>query len=412
MNKKLIPILLLSFMNTIGFSILIPVLPFLTERYGSGPIVYGVLLSVFALFQFIGSPVLGALSDIYGRRPILLISYGGTLLGWIVFTGALYLPDIRIMMIALPLLGIGLSRAVDGLTGGNISVANACISDLVAPSDRAKTFGMLGATFGFGMLIGPVLGSVIAATSLGFAGVGIFASVFSLMTLLTIYIGLPESLPLSKRAHDTSMRLWKRINVVSRIAYYAQSRQVRILFTVRVLFSMGFVAYVSIFIFHAIHFFHLNELQSAKLMIFTGSFLIINQWFAVKWFVSRFGESKTFSIGQGLMLVALVAVSFAHTVTVFVCIYYFLNLGISLSMSTFRALVIQSVSEQQRGEIMGIEESLVALVQAIIPVLAGLLYAAIGIMSFAVFAILNGCVFMVIYRNSRAFSLQIVPLET
>ena len=255
MNKKLIPILLLSFMNTIGFSILIPVLPFMVEKYGGGPVLYGVLLSLYSLFQFVGSPVLGALSDTHGRKPILLISHGGTLIGWLLFVGALYLPDVQIWTIALPLIGIGLARVVDGITGGNISVAGAYVSDVVAPEERSKAFGMVGATFGFGMLIGPVMGGLVSATSFGFAGVGMLAAIISLITLVIMYFWLPESLPPSKRSHDISLRLWKRINVAARIAHYAKDSQVKTLFAVRVLFSVGFVAYVSIFIFHAIHFF-------------------------------------------------------------------------------------------------------------------------------------------------------------
>lgn len=407
MNRKLIPILLLSFMNTIGFSILIPVLPFLVEQYGGGPILYGILLSLYSLFQFVGSPILGALSDTHGRKPILLISHGGTFIGWLLFVGALYLPNIQIWMVALPLLGIGLARVVDGITGGNISVASAYVSDVVGPEERSKAFGMVGATFGFGMLVGPVMGGLVSATPFGFAGVGMLAAVISLATLVIMYIWLPESLLPSKRSQDISVRLWKRVNVASRIAHYSKDSQIKTLFTVRVLFSIGFVAYVSIFIFHAIHFFHLNELQSAQLMLFTGSFLILNQLFAVKWFVARLGESKTFSVGQGLMMISLFAVSFVHTVTLFICFYYFLNLGISLSMATFKSLILRGVSEKQRGEIMGIEESLVALVQTIVPVLAGLLYAAIGIASFSVFALFNVCVFAVIYRQSKALALRI-----
>ncbi|MDD5083815.1 MAG: MFS transporter [Candidatus Moranbacteria bacterium] len=411
MSKKLIPVLLLSFMNTLGFSILIPVLPFLVERYGGGPVLYGALLSLFSIFQFIGSPILGALSDTYGRKPILLISHAGTFIGWLLFVGALYLPDIRVWTITLPLIGIGLARAVDGITGGNISVANAYASDIVAPKDRAKTFGMMGATFGFGMLVGPVMGGLVSATPLGFGGVGILAAAISLMTLIFMYVWLPESLPASKRSVHVSMGLWKRINVFSRIVHFAQDGQVKTLFLVRVLFSIGFVAYISIFIFHAIRFFHLNEWESAQLMLFTGSFMIFNQLIAVKWFVTRLGESKTFSFGQALMLIALAAISLAHSIIFFIGFYYFLNLAIALSMSTFKALIVQSVSGKKRGEIMGVEESLVALVQAVVPIVAGLIYAAIGIMSFAVFAVLNIAVFAVIYRHSNTFSLKLVPIE-
>lgn len=407
MNKKLIPILLLSFVNTLGFSVLIPVLPFLVKQYGGGPILYGLLLSLFSIFQFVGSPLLGALSDTHGRKSILLISHGGTFIGWLLFVGALYLPDIQVWMVALPLLGVGVARAVDGITGGNISVASAYVSDIVTPQDRAKSFGLIGATFGFGMLIGPVMGALISATRFGFAGVGMFSALLSFITLIAMSLWLPESLPLSKRSHDMSLRLWKRLNVFSRIVYFAKDAQVRTLFSVRVLFSVGFVAYVSIFIFHVIQYFHLNELQSAQFMIFTGSFMILNQLFAVKWFVARFGESKSFSIGQGLMMFALIAVSLAHTIPLFIGMYFFLNLGISLSMATFKSLILQSVPDDKKGEIMGIEESLVALVQAIVPILAGLIYAMIGVVSFAAFALLNIFVFVVIYRQSKSCVLKI-----
>lgn len=407
MNKKLIPILLLWFSNTINFSIMIPVMPFLVEKYGGGPVSYGVLISAFSLFEFIGSPLLGALSDVYGRKPLLLISHGGTFFGWLLFVGALYLPNIQMWMVALPLIGIGLARMVDGITGGNISVANAYVSDIVDSENRSKSFGMMGATLGFGMLVGPVLGGSILATSWGYAGVGICAGMLSLITLLSMFLWLPESLPLSHRSQAASVRILDRINAFSRIARFAKDKQVKTLFLMRVFFSIGFTAWFSNFIFHAIRFFHLSELQSAQLMLFTGTFLMFNQWFAVKWFVTRFGDSKTLSIGQALMMVSLVAVSFAHTVTLFVCFYYFLNLGISLSMATFKALLIGSVSEKQRGEIMGVEGSLISLVQAFVPVLAGLTYAAIGIRSFAAFALLNVCVFAVIYRHSKALSLRI-----
>jgi DHA1 family tetracycline resistance protein-like MFS transporter len=412
MSRKIIPVLLLSFVNTIGFSIVMPILPFLVEKYGGGPVLYGVLLSVFSLFQFVGSPMLGTLSDIYGRKPILLVSHFGTFLGWLIFVGAFYLPDIRVAGgVALPLLGIALARAVDGITGGNMSVASAYLSDSVEPKDRPKAFGTMGAVFGFGMLIGPVMGGAIAATSFGYAGVGAVSALISLVTVVLTYAWLPESLPPSKRSHDPSLRLSKRMNVLARVAHYAQDREVKNLFLIRVLFSVGFIGYVSIFIFHAIRFFHLDEMQSARFLLFTGSFLIVNQFFAVRWFVNRFGDAATFSLGQAFMVAALTAMSLTHSLPVFVVFYYFLNLGVSLSMATFKSLLIHSVSERQRGEVMGIEEALTALVQAVVPVLAGLLYAWIGIASFAGFALTGIAVFLTIYLHSKSLVLRLAPQE-
>ena len=411
MNKKLIPLLLVSFTNTIGFSILIPVLPFLAEQYHAGPVLYGALLAIYSVFQFFGSPILGALSDMYGRKPILLLSHGGTFLGWLLFIASLYLPNITIISIALPLIGIGLARALDGATGGNISVASASLSDSVKPEDRAHAFGIMGATFGFGMLIGPVLGGLVMATSYGFVGVGIVASIVSLITLGLIYFWLPESHGKEKRSEKVAFNLRKELNIVQRVAKYADDKQIRTLFIVRTLFSLAFVGYVSIYIFHAIHYFNLSRMESAQLMMFTGAFLIFNQLFAVKYFVKKFGESKTFTLGQLCMMTALFLLSVAHTIPLFVGEYYLLNLGVSLSMMTFQSLLVRSVLPQQRGEIMGIAESLVALVQSVVPILAGILYAAISIGSFAVFAVMNLLVLLVIFRQSNTYYLQLTAQE-
>src|SRR3989344_7690195 len=146
MKKRLVPIAFLTFVNVIGFSIQIPVLPFIVDRYGGGPIMYGILLSSYSMFQFLGAPLLGSLSDKYGRRPILLISQTGTLISWVIFAFAYFVPSsIHVATIPLPLAIIMLSRVVDGITGGNISVANAYVSDLTGPEEKTRIFGLLGA---------------------------------------------------------------------------------------------------------------------------------------------------------------------------------------------------------------------------------------------------------------------------
>ena len=130
MNKKLLPAYFLTFVNVIGFSILMPVLPFIVEKYGAPDWVFGLLLSLYAAFQFVGAPYLGALSDSLGRKPILVISQAGTLLSWFIFLLALYLPDYTLFGVGVGLLVIGIARALDGVTGGNASVANAYVSDI------------------------------------------------------------------------------------------------------------------------------------------------------------------------------------------------------------------------------------------------------------------------------------------
>src|SRR4030095_7183035 len=136
----LYPLLLINFIGTLGFSIVLPFLVFLVIDFGGNAIIYGILAAVYPAFQLIGAPILGRWSDIYGRKKVLLVSNGGTLIGWIFFIFALFLPVENLFSIdsslfgtfaiTLPLLVLFFARAIDGITGGNISVANAYLADI------------------------------------------------------------------------------------------------------------------------------------------------------------------------------------------------------------------------------------------------------------------------------------------
>ena len=152
-NKQipLYPLLLINFIGTLGFSIVLPFLIFLVIDFGGNAIVYGILAAVYPAFQLIGAPILGRWSDIYGRKKVLLISHGGTIIGWIFFLFALFLPVQNLFnidstlfgtfAITLPLLVLFLARLIDGITGGNISVANAYLADISSDENRSKNFG-------------------------------------------------------------------------------------------------------------------------------------------------------------------------------------------------------------------------------------------------------------------------------
>jgi MFS family permease len=215
MLKKFFPIMLLTFVNVIGFSLLIPVLPVIAEKYApsiSAP-VYGALLSAYAFFQFLGAPVLGSLSDKYGRKPLLMVSQLGTTLSWVIFAAAYFLPDIAIGPVMLPLLVIAVSRIIDGITGGNISVAQAWISDATTNEEKTKAFGLVGAIFGLGFMFGPALGGLSAGTTLGYLGTCILAFTISLVTLIMIHLYLPESLKEEDRDKELDIHLLKEINI-------------------------------------------------------------------------------------------------------------------------------------------------------------------------------------------------------
>ncbi len=152
-KNSLLPLLLITFIGTLGFSIVLPFLVFLVTDLGGNAIIYGIISAAYPAFQLIGAPMLGRWSDIYGRKKILLLSHGGTLAGWIIFLIALFLPVknlfgidapiIGTFAITLPLAALFLARAIDGLTGGNVSVADAYVADISSDENRSKNFGKI-----------------------------------------------------------------------------------------------------------------------------------------------------------------------------------------------------------------------------------------------------------------------------
>ncbi|HEX2406629.1 MAG TPA: MFS transporter, partial [Nitrososphaeraceae archaeon] len=206
-NKQipLYPLLLINFIGTLGFSIVLPFLIFLVIDFGGNAIVYGILAAMYPAFQLIGAPILGRWSDIYGRKKVLLISHGGTLVGWIFFLIALFLPGENLFrinsalfgtfVITLPLVMLFLARSIDGLTGGNISVANAYLADISSDENRSKNFGQMAISSNLGFIVGPALAGILGATIYQEILPVLAALLLSLITLIVISFTLKESKP-------------------------------------------------------------------------------------------------------------------------------------------------------------------------------------------------------------------------
>src|SRR5918995_6757865 len=153
MSRSLLVIFLTIFVNLVGFGIIIPLLPFYARTFGASPIVIGFLFASFSLAQLIASPLLGELSDRWGRRPVLIVSLIGTAVSF------------AMLAVAQSLAMLFAARIVDGLSGGNITTARAYIADITEEEDRAKAYGVLGAAFGLGFIVGPALGAVFSHIS-------------------------------------------------------------------------------------------------------------------------------------------------------------------------------------------------------------------------------------------------------
>src|SRR5437762_6172056 len=183
-TRPLLIIFLTIFVNLVGFGIIIPLLPFYAETFGASPIVVGLLFAVFSLCQLAAAPILGDLSDRYGRRPVLIFSLAGTVVSFVMLALA---HSVAMLFVA---------RIVDGLSGGNISTARAYVADVTEPKDRARAYGILGAAFGLGFIFGPALSGVLARVSYT-APIWAAAGITVVATIMA-WVWLPETV---HRAH-------------------------------------------------------------------------------------------------------------------------------------------------------------------------------------------------------------------
>ena len=378
MESRFVPAYLLTFVNVLGFSLLMPVLPFVVERYGAPEAVYGLLLSSYSVCQFLGAPWLGRLSDSVGRKPVLLISQAGTLLAWTVFGAAWFLPDISLGWVSLPLVVIALARILDGITGGNNSVTQAYVSDITTHQEKGWIFGTIGGIVGVGMIVGPGLGGFFASTAIGYLGVAICGAVISLITLLSIQLYLNESLPTEKRKPPERQSILDSVRLIQRIKRLNPPAIIKRIFIVRSLFSSMMASYIATIALYIIDIFKFDERELGLFMLAVGFFISFNQAYVSKRFIARVGELRTLRIGLLLCVVGCFAITLTNNLWLYIAFYYILNLGISLSIPTFNALIAQNAGDRDTGEIMGIGDSIISLANAIFPVFAAAAYGLLG----------------------------------
>lgn len=377
MNTKLIPAFLLSFVNTMSASILFPVLPFVVAAYDAPKWVFGLLLTLYSSFQFIGSPLLGRLSDAHGRKPILLISHGGTLLSWFVFLFALYLPKTEVWGFMLPLWIIALSRILDGITGGNTSVANAYVADITTLKEKSYIFGYLGAVTGLAMILGPGIGGFSASSSYGYVGTIVVSIFISVVTLAAIFFWLKESLSKENRAPRVKESVWKMINIPGRVKAVNPNKTIKTIFTMKMLFTAMVGIYIGSIALFLIDLFGFNEKELGTFMLVVGIFLAFNQAFVSKRLIDKLGEFKTLMLGLFFCFFGLFTITLTKNLYLFIACYYVMNLGLSLCFPTFNAILAINAPDKSKGEIMGISESINSFSMAVFPVISALAYTYI-----------------------------------
>lgn len=350
-KRTLFIILFVQFIEVTAYAMLLPLIPFYAQSLGADPITIGSIFALYSLFQLLVSPFLGKLSDIYGRKSILMIGQLGTFLGFL------------ILGFSHTLLLIFVSRFVDGITGGNQTVSYAIASDISTEQKRSQIFGYLGAVLGIGLLVGPATGAFLY--QFGFSLVAfITAGVMLLSTIITA-IFLKET----RVKTSTKENIIPNFNVVLR---HPKVRSILIQIFSIVLITNTFILGFPIF---AQKQFLYSAQYVGYALTFMGLVGIITQTLILGKVVTRIGDKKTAQLGFLILLVGFVILSFAHSTFTLLLSLLVIIPGTVLVSSTVSSLLTQAVPDRNHGEILGIHQSVNSVCQIIGPVLAGIILA-------------------------------------
>ena len=360
-RSPLIVIFTTVFIDLIGFGIVIPVLPFYAEGtiFNATPRMVGLLFASYSIMQLIFSPVLGGLSDKHGRRPVLLLSIVGTGIGFLV------------LGFARTLFMLFVGRILDGITGGNISTAQAYIADITTTENRAKGMGLIGAAFGLGFIFGPALGGILSQW--GIQVPFIFAAVLCFVNAVLLYFTLPETVTPDHPAKNRAAggRSFRHV-----LNSFKQPRLAFVL-VIYFLFIVAFSIMTTSFSLYTMFRFGYDATHTGYLFAYVGLIAVIIQGGLIGRLVKRFGELPLVIFGALCFAVSLFAVPFvgpaAGGLAGLLVGGGVFSMGNSLATPALTSLASKSVGPAEQGVVLGVTQSVASLARAVGPFLAAVL---------------------------------------
>ena len=394
MNKKLFSVILVVFIDLLGFSLILPLLPYYAKTFQANSFVTGILVASYAVAQLIGAPILGRLSDRFGRRPVLLVSVFGTFLGFLLlgFARALWM--------------LFVSRIIDGLTGGNLSIAQAYITDVTDAKSRSQGLGMIGAAFGIGFIIGPVAGGVLSQW--GYAVPAFVAAVLSFANLVLIYAWLPESLTPEMRAKMPD----KRPAITFNALMVALKRPLSgSLLITRFFFGVSFAILQTIFSLYALLKFNLNARDTGFVLAYVGVLSVITQGFLVGRIANKVRDDVLILVCVGVMSLTLLGWGLAPTLPILLIIMAPNAIAGGILNTILSSTLTKAVFPHEIGGILGLSASVESSTRIIAPTLGGFLLQQVGTWAPGVFGsvIMAGLfiyVWVVLYNHPLVLTLK------
>lgn len=354
-SRSLLIISLVAIVNALGYGIIIPLQYAYISRFGLGPMWFGVLFASFSLAQFISTPIIGRLSDRFGRKPLLFYSVMGTAVSFLLFAVA-----------KNPIL-LFVSRTLDGVSGGNISVAQAVISDLTQVKERAKWFGILGAAFGFGFIFGPALGGVLSTISLQ---APFYAAAFiSLVACILILFLFKESLPKKNTERKSIVKLFAPKQLIKALfepyvgLVLINSFIAAFAFSV---FILGFQAFTNDVL-------KLSPGQISLIFMLFGVIGLVMQGLGVGKLVKKYGEMKMLFFGVIVTGFSFFAMGLYSSLPLFLAASIGLAIGNSFLSPIIVTLLSKATRKEDQGGILGMNQSYVSLANIAGPIVGGIL---------------------------------------
>lgn len=360
-NKRLFSIFLIVFIDLLGFSLILPLLPYYADTFGSNAFVTGLLVASYAAMQLIGAPLLGRFSDRFGRRPILLVSIFGTFLGFLLlaFANSLW------MLFA--------SRILDGFTGGNLSVAQAYIADVTDEKNRSKGLGLVGAAFGLGFIIGPVTGGFLSQW--GYALPAFIAAALSFINLVMVAVWLPESLTPEKRA---AMPEKKPAVTLDALLQALNRPFTGSLLITRFFFGLAFAVFQTIFALYALKKFQLDARDTGLVLTYVGILSVFVQGFLIGRLTQRFREDVLIASAVVVMAFSLLGWAIAPSVIWLLIVLTPTAVSGGILNTVLSSTLTKAVQPQEIGGILGLAASIESLTRVIAPTLGGALLGGLG----------------------------------
>jgi MFS family permease len=362
-RSPLLPIFLIVLVDILGLTIMIPLLPFYAEKLGASALVVGLLISSYAFCQLIAGPILGRMSDHMGRKPLLIVSQCGTLIGFLIlaFANSLWL--------------VFLSRIIDGLTAGNLSLAQAYIADVTTAEDRTKSFGVIGIAFGIGFMIGPGISGYLSQFGYSYP---IFAAAFmSASSILCTATLLPKAEPhtgdVEGGTGDRRLDIfeWKAYS-----DYFARPRLGRLLWEFFffafsfAMFVSGFALYAQRRYFYHGHPFGVKEVSYTFLYVGFLGFILMGG--LIGRLVKMFGERSLVWTGFGFSALGYGLLAFTKTVGGLIFASTVNSCG-GILRPSLTSLITQQAGKREQGVVLGLTQSITSISQIIAPVIAGAL---------------------------------------